>query len=112
MRIYISIPITGHDLDQVKSRIALAKASIRSKGHTPVSPIDIQPSLDAPYSELLGRDIAALLECDAVVFPYGIGESKGCKLEEHAACLYGKRCYYNLWCIEERQEKNNINQKH
>lgn len=46
---------------------------------------------DAPYSEHMGRDIAALLECDAVMFMPGWTRSRGCRLEYQAAKIYDKQ---------------------
>ena len=44
----------------------------------------------------MGNDIAALLECDAVLFLEGWQVSKGCQLEHKAAELYDKIKYYKL----------------
>lgn len=35
--------------------------------YIPVSPLEVQTDLNAPYSELMGNDIKALLECDAII---------------------------------------------
>lgn len=39
MKVYISIPITGRDFDEVCRFVNLAKDAILKKGHEPVSPI-------------------------------------------------------------------------
>lgn len=91
MKIYISLPITGHDIEEVEARCIFAKAVLEKKGHTPVSPLDVSTDPDATYAEHMGRDIAALLECDAVLFLEGYENSKGCRLEHAAAEIYGKQ---------------------
>ena len=96
MKIYISIPITGQDIEQVEARLIFAKAVLERKGHTPVSPLDVSDNPDASYAEHMGRDISALLECDAVVFLEGWQESKGCALEHAAAKIYNKLITYEL----------------
>lgn len=96
MKIYISIPITGQDIEQVEARLIFAKAVLKKKGHTPVSPLDVSDNPDASYAEHMGRDISALLECDAVVFLEGWQESKGCALEHAAAKIYNKLITYEL----------------
>ena len=68
MKIYISLPITGHDIEEVEASCIYASGVIQAKGHTPVSPLDISPDPDATYSEHMGNDIEALLNCDAVLF--------------------------------------------
>lgn len=74
MKVYISLPITGHDIEEVEARCIFAKAVLEKKGHTPVSPLDVSPEPDASYPEHMGRDIAALL------FLEGWRESKGWRL--------------------------------
>ena len=54
MKIYISLPITGHDIEEVEASCIYASGVIQAKGHTPVSPLDISPDPDATYSEHMG----------------------------------------------------------
>ena len=96
MKVYISLPITGHDIEEVKARCIFAKAVLERKGHTPVSPLDVSDNPDASYAEHMGRDISALLDCDTVVFLDGWQESKGCALEHAAAKIYNKLITYEL----------------
>ena len=65
-------------------------------GHEPVSPLDpaVNPDHSLPYNVLLGNDIAALLECDAVLFLDGWTASQGCTLEMKAAEIYGKEILF------------------
>lgn len=100
MKIYISLPISGRDIEQVEASCIFAAGVIEKKGHTAVSPLDVSPDPDAPYSVHMGNDIAALLECDAVLFLDGWQESKGCQLEHRAAELYGKIIINGLNYIE------------
>ena len=96
MKVYISLPITGHDIEEVEARCIFAKSVLKKKGHTPVSPLDVSDNPDASYAEHMGRDISALLECDAVVFLEGWEESKGCTLEHAAVKIYNKLITYEL----------------
>lgn len=96
MKVYISLPITGHDIEEVEARCIFAKAVLKKKGHTPVSPLDVSTDPDATYAEHMGRDIAALLECDAVVFLEGYEDSRGRRLEHAAAEIYGKDILFSL----------------
>lgn len=96
MKIYISLPITGHDIEEVEASCIYASGLIQAKGHTPVSPLDVSPDPDATYAEHMGNDIEALLCCDAVLFLDGWRTSKGCRLEHEAAIIYGKVAFYSL----------------
>lgn len=96
MKIYISLPITGHDIEEVEASCIYASGVIQAKGHTPVSPLDISPDPDATYSEHMGNDIEALLNCDAVLFMENWRASKGCRLENAAAEIYDKQVFYSL----------------
>ena len=92
MKVYISLPITGRDMDEVKARIDSAAETLRRHGHTPVSPLEVNAAnLDAPYAELIGNDIRALLQCEEAVFLDGWERSQGCRLEASACRIYGIR---------------------
>ena len=98
MKVYISLPITGRDIEQVEERIDHAKKVLLKMGHDPVSPLDpvVNNDHSKPYGVLLGNDIAALLTCDAVLFLDGWTASNGCSLEFAAAKIYGKEILLNL----------------
>lgn len=102
MKIYISLPIIGQDIEAVEASIIFAKAVIGKKGHEPVSPLDQDTTQD--YATLMGNDIRELLQCDAVLFLDGWKESKGCRLENTAATIYGKERFYSLDKIPEAIE--------
>ena len=93
-KVYISLPITGRDIEDVEAECIFAKIRIKEKGFIPVSPLDVSYNHDAPYSEHMGKDIAALLECDAVYFLRGWHESKGCNAEFEIAKIYGKEIIF------------------
>lgn len=92
--LYISLPITGHDLETVKQRaknIALRYRRYFSEPRHTVTPFDVCDEKDRPYSYYMGKDIERLLECDGAVFARGWWKSKGCRLEFAAALIYGKK---------------------
>lgn len=104
MKIYISLPITGHDIKDVEQRIRRAKEVLRDLGHEPVSPLDpaVNNDRSKPYGVLLGNDIAALLTCDAVLLLDGWMSSKGCRLEMEAALIYKKEILFEYQLKPER----------
>lgn len=110
MKIYISIPITGHDEKTQRANARYIADRLRAMGHEPVNPFD-KPAVPAilpdvlsdkeKYAMYMGWDIRELLLCDAVVFAFGWRHSKGCLLEHRAAEIYGLRQYYDLTKIPE-----------
>lgn len=91
MKTYISLPITGHDIEQVEAAIIFTSAVLEKKGHTPVSPLAIDHPDPDDYETVIGTDITALLRCDAVLFLDGWQKSSGCLLEYAAAKIYHKK---------------------
>ncbi len=94
MKIYISIPISGQNLDEVKKRAVKLKEGLTAPWNEVITPFDVNPDSSRPYSEVMGRDIQALLECDAVFFANGWEKSKGCNCEYQTAKIYDKRVFY------------------
>lgn len=93
-KVYISVPITGKDITFIKLHLDLVKKGLVSNGHEPVTPFDASPDYNASYAEHMGKDIQALLECDAVYFCRGWQESKGCQAEYEVARIYGKQMLF------------------
>lgn len=91
-KVYISLPITGCDIDEVEAKSIFVSSVLENKGYIPVSPLDVSPDPDATYAEHMGRDIQALLECDAVYFCKDWQYSKGCMLEHEPQGFMVSRC--------------------
>lgn len=98
MKIYISLPITGYAIDHVEARCVFATGVLQAKGHEAVNPLDVcgVAGNEMDYAACMGRDIEALLHCDAIVMLDGSKQSKGCKLERKAAELYGLQVFEGL----------------
>lgn len=94
-KIYISLPISGRDMEDVESDCKSASAQIGKHGFKAVSPLEVSPDPESSYAVHIGRGITALLECDAVLVLPGWVESKGCNLEMEAARIYGKKILVN-----------------
>ena len=93
-KVYISIPISGKDITEVKLHLDIVKNGLVSNGYETVTPFDVSPDSNASYAEHMGRDIQALLECDAVYFCRGWQDSKGCQAEYEVAKIYGKQMVF------------------
>ena len=91
MKIYISLPITGYDLQERKKYAENVRSRLQQiypDGEI-ITPFDVWADTSLPYEELIGKDIASLLTCDMVYVCNGSNNSKGCRLERYAALIYG-----------------------
>ena len=68
MKIYISLPITGYDLQERKQYAENVRSRLQQiypDGEI-ITPFDVCADPSLPYEELIGKDISALLTCDMV----------------------------------------------
>ena len=94
---YVSLPISGYDLTERKLCAICAEKQIVERHHKPlqvITPFVVCPEPDKPYSYYMGRDIEALLECDAIYLCEGWQNSKGCMAEFEVARIYGKEIMF------------------
>lgn len=68
MKIYVSLPISGHDIEETKEYAEKVKKFLEEKCDEVITPFDVCDEEGKSYSYYMGRDIEALLECDAVFF--------------------------------------------
>lgn len=84
-RIYISIPITGHDEARQRERADLIKARLSREGGHPVSPFEIYVGKNPTYADHICCDLRALADCDAILMCEGWQLSRGCRIERYFA---------------------------
>lgn len=84
-KIYISAPISGHDLTERKALFSQIEDILAEEGYTPVNPFSNSLPDSAPYTEHLKQDIKLLLDCDGMVRPTRWRISKGCEIEARVA---------------------------
>lgn len=80
MKIFISLPITGHK-QKARDKADLVKAFLSRKGHKPVSPFDIFVGKNPEYVDYICTDLQVMLDCDAIYFCQGWERSCGCNIE-------------------------------
>lgn len=81
MKVYISIPISGHDELKQRARAAATAETLRAAGHEPVNPFDIDAGPDPGYADYLCADLRVLAGCDAIYLSEGWQFSRGCRIE-------------------------------
>ena len=89
-RVYISIPISGMDVDAQKRKAASKAEWLKSMGYDVFNPFDVpdpMPELNSKqkYAYYMGRDIEQLMLCDAIFLCRGWRGSKGCSIEKSVA---------------------------
>lgn len=84
-KIYISLPITGYDLEERKIYADNVERRLAGIGWEVVNPLKNGVAPDAHVSEHYKKDIHDMLECDAVFFCNGWRDSYGCRLEFEVA---------------------------
>lgn len=57
MKIYVSLPITGHDIEQAKARAAIIKQFLSSEWNEVITPFDVCTETDKPYSYTWGETL-------------------------------------------------------
>lgn len=90
-RMYLSFPITGRDLNQVKEYAESVKRAWVAKGYDVVTPFEVVPDDGMPYEYCMGKDIEELMKCDGIILCHDWFGSKGCRAECSVAQIYGKQ---------------------
>lgn len=103
MKIYISIPISGHSISVQQKKIDEIVEKLRELGHEPINPFDTPPpseELDekSKYAYYMGENLKRLLMCDAIFMCPHWATNKGCKIEAITANIMGLEifCGYGL----------------
>lgn len=85
LKVYISLPIQGKDLEKQKKYAQDIALRIAVCGHEPVNPFDNFLPDDAPRTAHMKADISMLLDCNAIMMCHGWENSDGCRLEKNVA---------------------------
>lgn len=81
MKTYISGRISGRPLDEVRAEFEQAAEKLRRFNLVPVSPLDNGLTAEDPWHEHIGRDVALLLQCEAIYMLPGWQQSEGATIE-------------------------------
>lgn len=101
MKVYLSIPISGRDIEQVKKELLEVSKKIAAKGWEPVSPLDGVEDYSLPWEEYILQDLQVLRKCDMMchIEPMlGSALSHGVMIEKHFCEGMGKPMFsYYMW---------------
>lgn len=89
VRIYISGPISGYDLEERRKAFMEIEERLKAQGYETVNPMKNGLPDEATTHEHMKRDIELLLTCDRIYFMKKWTHSKGCKLEFDVATAIG-----------------------
>lgn len=93
---YISIPITGREIDEVKREIDSLKHVLRNNEYIPISPFDRDVDFNATHEQHMREDFKLLLDCDAILMARDWERSVGCRAELNVALACGIKIIYTM----------------
>ncbi len=95
LKVYISLPITGKDLERQKKYAQDIAERVAICGHDPMNPFYNFLPDDAPRTAHMKADIKMLLDCNAIMMCHGWESSDGCRLEKSVAEQCGLLVLYD-----------------
>lgn len=96
LKMYLSFPITGRNIKDVKVYAKRIKKTWEDKGYEVVNPFDVTEHFNGVkeghsyYAYCMGKCVEALLTCDGIIMCDDWFMSKGCRTENYVAQVYGK----------------------
>jgi len=93
-RIYISGPISGHDIEERRKVFKMVQVFLEAQGYEPVNPMENGLPDEATTHEHMKRDIELLMTCDYIYMMRRWTHSKGCKVEFDVATAIGLPVFF------------------
>lgn len=94
MKIYLSIPISGHDEQKQREHADLVKSALSRAGHIVTTPFEVYAGSNPTYEDYICHDLLTLSRCDAIFLCDGWQFSRGCRIECNFAIEFGKTMMY------------------
>lgn len=92
-RIYLSLPISGYDLEERRETAMQTEVRLHSLGYDVVSPLGSNWEAGLTTQEYMQRDLEMLLTCDAIYLMTGWNRSAGC----HCELCVATACGLDVW---------------
>ena len=93
-RIYLSLPISGYDINERRATAARKKRELEAIGYCVENPLENGLPDDAGTHAHMKRDFEILLGCDAIFMMERWLHSKGCSVEFQVATAIGLDVYF------------------
>jgi hypothetical protein len=93
-RIYISGPISGHNIEERRKVFKMVQIFLEAQGYEPVNPMENGLPDEATTHEHMKRDIELLMTCDYIYMMRRWTHSKGCKVEFDVATAIGLTVFF------------------
>lgn len=93
-RIYISLPISGYDIDERINTAMKVDVRLRGAGYDTFNPLGEQWEKGLTTHDYMRRNIEGLLYCDAVVFLEGWNKDADCHTEFCVAKAIGIEIFF------------------
>ena len=94
-KIYISGPISGHDIEERRAAFAAVESLLREEGLEVVNPLNVAFPEGCTHEQYMRVDIALLIGCDYIYLMHGWDRSRGACVEFVVACNAGIEVYAN-----------------
>lgn len=94
-KIYISGPISGHDIEERRAAFAAVERILREEGLEVVNPLTWPFPEGCTHEQYMRVDIALLINCDYIYLMKGWYGSRGAVTEFLVACSAGIEVYAN-----------------
>lgn len=88
-KIYISLPISGYNLQERKETAMKIELKLRGLGYNTFNPLGEHWQEGLSGYEYMKQDLKELLDCNAIFLASGWNRSLGCKLELETAVAIG-----------------------
>ena len=104
-KIYISGPISGHDIEERRAAFSAVERMLREEGLEVVNPLKVAFPEDCTHEQYMRVDIALLIGCDYIYLMKGWDESLGASTESVVAYSAGIEVYANENYLNDKNEE-------
>lgn len=84
-RVYIAGKVTGLPIHEVTMKFGAVQKALEAQGYEVVNPLEVVGDFNCDWRTAMKKCIAALVECNIVIFLPCFTESKGATLEYQIA---------------------------
>ena len=89
MKVYLSLPISGYDLQERIDTAMQMEVKLRGRGYDVFNPLGNEWKSGLTTNEYMKLDLKGLIDCDAIFLMQGWNRSAGCKTELDVAVAIG-----------------------